>query len=214
MTGGAGELTFRPVVRQRLGSLLGSGICLALGIAFAVIGWVTGDLAGIGAAAFGLGCLAFLAFFLLSSRDFTRCDGNGVRCQVLGRRREWTWPEINDIEVRTSTRRGISRRVAYLVLHDGGRVTLPAPTDGGAARDPGFDGHVEQIREYWRRSGQTHGRSLCVPSHRGCWNAGGDRGRWHATGHFAIRLTLTTVMCCAVRVGPGLPCCPGRGSSG
>jgi hypothetical protein len=153
MMGGAGELTFRPAVRQRLGSLLGSGICLALGIAFAVIGWLAGDLAGIGAAASGLGCLAFLAFFLLSSRDFTVCDGSGIHCRVLGRRREWTWPEINDIEVRTYTRRGISRRVAYVVLRGGGRVALPAPTDGGAARDPEFGGHVEQIREYWRRSG-------------------------------------------------------------
>jgi hypothetical protein len=158
MASGAGELTFRPAVPQRLGSLLGSGICLALGIAFAVIAWLTGDLAWVGAAAFGLGCLAFLAFFLLSSRDFTVCAGSGMHCQVLGRRREWTWPEINDIEVRTATRRGISRSVAWVVLHDGGRVRLPAPTDGGAARDPAFASHVEQIREYWRRSGQPRGR--------------------------------------------------------
>lgn len=55
--------------------------------------------------------------------------------------------------MRTYTRRGVSRSVAYLVLRDGGRVGLPAPTDGGAARDPEFHEHVGQIREYWRRSG-------------------------------------------------------------
>src|ERR1043165_3331584 len=132
-----GELTFRPTVRQRLGPVLGSVICFALCGAFAVVAWLTAGLAWAGALAFGLGGLAFLAFFQLSSRDFTVCDGSGIRCRVLGRHRGWTWPEIKGIEVRTYSRRGVPRSVAYVVLHDGGRVGLPVPTEGGAARNPG-----------------------------------------------------------------------------
>jgi hypothetical protein len=94
------ELTFRPDVRQRLGSALGSGICLALSCAFAVVAWLTAGLAWIGIVVFGLGGLASLAFFLLASRDFTVCGRSGIRCRVLGRRRAWTSPEIKDIEVR------------------------------------------------------------------------------------------------------------------
>jgi hypothetical protein len=146
------ELTFRPAVRQRLGSALGAGICLALTGAFAVIAWLVGGLAWTGATAFGLAGLAFLGFFMLSSRNFTVCDGVGIRCRVLGRHRTWTWSEIEGIEVRAYWWRGTRRSVTLVVLHDGDRVVLPVPANVGAAREPVFAGHVEQIREYWRRS--------------------------------------------------------------
>jgi hypothetical protein len=156
MIGGVdNELTFRPTVRQRLGSALGSGICLALTGAFAVVALLTGGLAWIGVVAFGLGGLVFLAFFLLASRDFTVCGGGGIRCRILGRHREWTWPEIEDIEVRKYLWRGTPRSVAYVVLRSGRRVALPVPINAGAAREPAFDSEVEQIREYWRRSGSS-----------------------------------------------------------
>jgi hypothetical protein len=155
MIGGVDELTFRPDVRQRLGSALGSGICLALSCAFAVVAWLTGGLAWIGVVVFGLGGLAFLAFFLLVSRDFTVCGESGIRCRVLGRRRAWTWPEIRDIEVRKYTWRRTPRSVAYVVLQSGDRIELPVPSNAGAAREPAFDSQVDQIREYWRRSGSS-----------------------------------------------------------
>lgn len=146
------ELTFRPAVRQRLGSALGAGICLALSGAFAVIAWLVGGLARTGVAAFGLAGLAFLGFFLLSSRDFTVCDRVGIHCRVLGRHRTWTWSEIKGIEVRAYSWRGTRRSVTFVVLQDGDRIVLPVPANADAAQEPVFAGHVEQIREFWHRS--------------------------------------------------------------
>jgi hypothetical protein len=140
--------------------MIGAAICVGLAVAFAVVAALTHGRGGVGVIAFGLAALVFVGYLLLSGRDFTTCDRNGIRCRAVGKYHRWSWSEIGDIEVRTYQVRGVPRSVVSVVLTDGNRVGLTVPIHGGATKDPAFVDKVEQIREYWHRNREAAGQPI------------------------------------------------------
>ncbi len=131
--------------------MIGAGVCLGLAVVSGIAAGLANGRGGIGVIAFGLASLVFIGYFLLSVRDFTTCDQNGIRCRASGKYHQWSGLEIRDVEVQKYEVRGVPRSAAFVVLVDGGRVGLTVPIHGGATKDPAFADKVEQIREYRRR---------------------------------------------------------------
>ena len=144
------DLLFQPtrVQRRRRGAAQGATACGALALVFAAVAVVAHGYAWAGALAFLAGCLVFVSFLVLTIGDHTLCTAEGLAVQVRGRRRSWRWPEIQDIAVITTSRRGAPRSVVVVVPRTGRRVRLAAPIDGGASRDPDFSSKVDQLRSY------------------------------------------------------------------
>ena len=96
------------------------------------------------------GALAAASMGLNNARAFTECTPTSLRARtVLGRLREWPWPQVADISVKEVRGRGGTYSAVMVTTTAGRRTRLAVPTSGIVAPEE-FTASAQQIRDYWR----------------------------------------------------------------
>jgi Bacterial PH domain len=95
---------------------------------------------------------------LNNARAFTECTPSSLRARtVLGRLREWPWPQVADISVRVVSARGDTYRTVVVTTTAGRRIRLAAPTSGVLTPEE-FTASAKQIQDYWRAATAAAGQ--------------------------------------------------------
>ena len=166
------HLTARQKRTQRIIAAVLAPAALALaGAGIAAGKYVIGYVLMLAAA----GALAAACMGLNNARAFTECTPSSLRARtVLGRLREWPWPQVADISVKEVTGRGTYSAV-MVTTTAGRRTRLAAPTSGIVTPEE-FTASAKQIQDYWRAATAATG-----PPERTV-SGGGARSRDRSAG--------------------------------
>lgn len=96
------------------------------------------------------GALAGACMGLNNARAFTECTPSSLRARtVLGRQREWPWPQVANISVKEVSGRGGTYSAVMVTTTAGRRIRFAAPTSGILTPEE-FTTSAKQIQDYWR----------------------------------------------------------------
>jgi hypothetical protein len=141
------RLTARQKRTQRVIAAVAAPAAAALaGLGIAADKYVIGYVLMLAAA----GALAAACTGLNNARAFTECTPTGLRARtVLGRLREWPWPQVANISVKEVTGRPGPYRAVMVTTTAGRRTRLAVPTSGIVTPEQ-FTASAQQIQDYWR----------------------------------------------------------------
>ena len=141
------RLTARQKRTQRIIAAVSAPAAAALaGLGIAADKYVIGYVLMLAAA----GALAAACMGLNNARAFTQCTPSSLRARtVLGRLREWPWPQVANIAVKEVTGRGGTYSAVMVTTTAERRTRLAAPTSGIVTPEE-FTASAQQIQDYWR----------------------------------------------------------------
>jgi hypothetical protein len=141
------RLTTRQKRTQRIVAAISAPTAAALaGLGIAADKYVIGYVLMLAAA----GALAAACMGLNNARAFTECTPSSLRARtVLGRLREWPWPQVANISVKQVSGRGGTYSAVTVTTTAGRRTRLATPTSGILTPEQ-FRASAQQIQDYWR----------------------------------------------------------------
>jgi hypothetical protein len=153
------SLIFRLTARQKrtqriIAAVLAPAAAALAGLGIAAGKYVIGYVLLLAAA----GALAGACMGLNNARAFTECTPSRLRARtVLGRLREWPWPQVANISVKEVSGRGSTYSAVMVTTAGGRRIRLAAPTSGILTPEE-FTASAKQIQDYWRAATAATGQ--------------------------------------------------------
>ena len=153
------SLIFRLSARQKRTQRIIAAVSAPTGAALAGLGIAAGKyVIGYVLLLAAAGALAAAGMGLNNARAFTECTPSRLRARtVLGRLREWPWPQVANISVKVVTGRGGTYSAVLVTTTRGRRIRLAAPTSGVLTPEE-FTASAKQIQDYWRAATAATGQ--------------------------------------------------------
>ena len=153
------SLTFHSTARQKRTQRIIAAVSAPTGAALGGLG-IAADKYVIGYVLMLVAAGALLAacMGLNNARAFTECTPGSLRARtVLGRQREWAWPQVADISVKVVSARGGTYSAVVVTTTAGRRIRLAVPTSGILTPEE-FTASAKQIQDYWRAAAVAAGQ--------------------------------------------------------